>query len=113
TSEAILLSHPDFRASAMSADGRVYGLVQPYLPGSQSLDGVTPADDSPFLLRLTWVRMRDTLSEGTLIVTSGLGVAYPVGIPIGTVVGELPPEGGGFQRTYLLRPAVTPSDVRL
>lgn len=112
TSEAILLSHPDFRVSAMSADGRVYGMVQPYLPGSEPLEGVD-REEAPFLLRLTWVRVRDTLPEGTLIVTSGLGVAYPVGIPVGTVIGELPPEGGGFQRTYLLRPAVTPADVRL
>jgi len=113
TSEAILLSHPDFRASAMSADGRVYGMVQPYLPGSESLEGMDGGDETPFLLRLTWVRVRDTLPEGTVIVTSGLGVAYPVGIPVGTVIGELPPEGGGFQRTYLLRPAVTPAQVRL
>lgn len=112
TSEAILLSHPDFRVSAMSADGRVFGMVQPYLPGSESLHGVAD-DPAPFLLRLTWVRVRDTLPEGTTIVTSGLGVAYPVGIPVGTVIGELPPEGGGFQRTYLLRPVVTPADVKL
>lgn len=112
TSEAILLSHPDFRVSAMSADGRVFGMVQPYLPGSESLHGVAD-DPAPFLLRLTWVRVRDTLPEGTTIVTSGLGVAYPVDIPVGTVIGELPPEGGGFQRTYLLRPVVTPADVKL
>lgn len=112
TSEAILLSHPDFRVSAMSADGRVFGMVQPYLPGSDTFEGLED-DPAPFLLRLTWVRVRDTLPRGSTIVTSGLGVAYPIGIPVGTVVGELAPEGGGFQRTYLLRPLVTPADVGL
>lgn len=112
TSEAILFSHPDFRASAMSADGRVFGMVQPHLASDAGRDVALDADDAP-MLRLTWVRVRDTLSIGSTIVTSGLGVAYPVGIPIGTVVSELPPEGVGFQRAYLIKPAVSPAEVRL
>lgn len=112
TSEAILFSHPDFRASAMSADGRVFGMVQPHLATGDGPEASLDADDAP-MLRLTWVRVRDTLSIGSIIVTSGLGVAYPVGIPIGTVVAELPPEGVGFQRAYLLKPAVSPAEVRL
>ena len=45
-----------------------------------------------------------------LIVSAGLGGTYPRGIPIGTVLSELKtPES--WARTYILRPAVSPSDV--
>ncbi len=110
TSEVILLSHPDFRASAMSADQRVFGMVQTYL-GSAGTDDVEDGTDRD-LLELKWVPYRDTLAIGTQIVTSGIGVAYPAAIPIGTVVAEVTAEGSAFQRTYLLRPNVNPAEAR-
>lgn len=111
TSEVNLLSHPDFRASAMSEDRRVFGMVQTYLGSAESADGTGVTDDRP-LLQLKWVPFRDSLPVGTQIVTSGIGVAYPAAIPIGTVVGEVSAEGAGFQRTYLLRPNVNPAEAR-
>ena len=43
-------------------------------------------------------------------MTSGLGGVLPRGIPIGTVIG-LAAEAEGWERTYLVRPAVHPAAV--
>ncbi len=100
TASAMLWSHPDFRVSAMSEEGSAFGIVAPH-----------PADGAErYLLELRSVAFRDSLSPGTLIVSSGLGSVFPRGIPVGTVVGELD-TGEGWSRTYLLRPVVTPADV--
>jgi rod shape-determining protein MreC len=100
TSTALLWTHPDFRVSAMSADGVAFGILAPHLA------------DAParFLLELQGVAYRDSLALGTAVVSSGLGSVFPRGIPIGTVVGELE-SGTGWSRTYLVRPAVMPADV--
>jgi cell shape-determining protein MreC len=44
------------------------------------------------------------------VVTSGLGGVFPRGIPLGTVEGPLS-EAEGWERTYLVRPAVHPSEA--
>jgi rod shape-determining protein MreC len=99
-STAVLWAHPDFRASAMAADGSVFGIVAAH-PG---------ADAERFLLEMRGVPMRSTIAAGTLIVTSGLGGTFPRGIPIGVVLSEVKtPEL--WARTYLLRPAVSPTDL--
>jgi rod shape-determining protein MreC len=100
TSTAILWTHPDFRVSAMSADGAAFGIIAPHLA------------DPParFLLELRGVAYRDSLFPGTPVVSSGLGSVFPRGIPIGTVISELE-TGEGWSRTYLVRPAVLPADV--
>ncbi len=104
TSSALVWSHPDFRASAMTADGTVFGIVQP-----RGSDG-----PSTPLMELRGVPIRDHVPPGTRIFTSGagteLGGVYPRGIPIGTViaVGE---ERAGWSRTYVIRPAVHPASV--
>jgi rod shape-determining protein MreC len=100
TSLAILWTHPDFRVSAMTADGSTFGIIKPHL-------GSEPAR---YLLELQGVAFRDALKPGTLVRSSGLGSVYPRGIPIGTVMSELR-TGEGWSRTYLVRPAVKPSDV--
>ena len=99
-STAVLWAHPDFRASAMAADGSVFGIVSAH------------AGDNPerFLLELRGVPMRSTIPSGTLIVTSGLGGTFPRGIPVGIVLTELK-TNELWARTYLLRPAVSPTDV--
>ena len=96
--------HPDFRASAMTADGSVYGIVGPYTESG-------PTDE---LLELRGVPYRQHLTPGTRVYTSGLatgeGGIYPRGIPIGTILSvgqELP----GWARTYLVLPAVHPASV--
>ena len=97
---AILSAHPDFRVSAMSADGGAFGIVKPHLG-----TGV-----SRYLLELTGVQLGAALTPGTAIVSSGVGGVYPRGIPVGTVIEELK-TSESWARTYLLRPAVGPADV--
>ena len=99
-STAVLWAHPDFRASAMAADGSVFGIVAAH----------SGADAERFLLEMRGVPMRSSIPRGTLIVTSGLGGTFPRGIPIGVVITEMKtPEL--WARTYLLRPAVSPADL--
>jgi rod shape-determining protein MreC len=100
---AILFSHPDFRASAMSGDGTAFGIVYPHL--QQSLGG-----NGEYLLELRGVPFRTMLPAGTMIYTSGLGGTFPRGIPIGSVLRELK-TAEGWTRTYLLQPSVSPAKV--
>jgi rod shape-determining protein MreC len=97
---AITWSHPDFRVSAMAADGSAFGIVKAHL-------GTGP---ERYLLELSGVQMSATLSPGTPIVSSGVGGVYPRGIPVGTVIGEVK-TSEGWARTYLVQPAVKPFDV--
>lgn len=96
---AIDWTHPDFRASAMTADGETFGIVEPRHRG-----GGEP------LLALTGTAFHTELPEGTLIVTSGRGGVYPRGIPIGAVVG-MEDEEAGWRKSYLLQPFVGPAEM--
>jgi rod shape-determining protein MreC len=99
---AILYTDPDFRASAMSSDGNAFGIVYPH-------PSRVGGGDS-YMLEMRDVPTRTTLKPSTMIYTSGLGGTYPRGIAIGSVVQELKtPEP--WARTYLIRPAVSPSRV--
>jgi rod shape-determining protein MreC len=100
-SVALLWGHPQFRPSAMSADGSAFGIIYPH--ASEGAER--------FLLELRGVQFRSALDTGSLVVTSGLGGVFPPGIPIGTIVGEIKTTEL-WARTYLLRPAVPPPDVR-
>lgn len=104
TSIAVAWAHPDFRASAMTADGSVFGIVAPR----------GAAGPATALLELHGVPYRETVLVGTVVYTSGLatgeGGVYPRGIPIGTVIG-VGEEQVGWARTYVLRPAVHPASV--
>jgi rod shape-determining protein MreC len=98
TSVVVTWAHPEFRASAMAPDGSVYGIVAPH------------GTDGPkvWLLELRGIPYRQSVAVGTSIVTSGLGGVFPRGIPLGAVVDSAPAEEG-WERTYLVRPAVHPS----
>ena len=101
---AILYSHPDFRVSAMSADGAAFGIVYPHMdvaPGRLS---------ERYLLELRNVPFRSALKIGTQIFSSGIGGAWPRGVLIGTVVDSIP-ESETWSRTYLVQPAVNPAHV--
>ncbi len=100
TSVVVSWAHPEFRASAMAADGSIYGIVAPH--GSEG--------PRTWLLELQGVAYRQLVPEGTTILTSGLGGVLPRGIPIGTVV-KAAGEAEGWERTYLVRPAVHPAAV--
>lgn len=103
TSTAILFSHPDFRVSAMSTDSLpAFGIVYPHL------DARDDRLAERYMLELRNVPSRSTLKPGTPIFSSGLGGAWPRGVLIGTVVGELS-DSGSWSRTYMLRPAVNPA----
>jgi rod shape-determining protein MreC len=99
-SHAMLWTHPDFRVSAMSPDGSAFGIAQAHLTGATG----------GYLLELRGVPFRATLKPGSVIVSSGWGGVWPRGIPVGTVLQEIK-TSEGWARTYLLRPAVNPSDV--
>ncbi len=99
---AILYTHPDFRASAMSADGSAFGIMYPHAGRGTGSDA--------YMLELRGVPTRVTLKPGSILYTSGLGGTYPRGIAIGSVVQEIKTTEV-WTRTYLVRPAVTPSRV--
>jgi rod shape-determining protein MreC len=103
TSIALMVTHPDFRASAMTADGSAFGIVAP--------SGA--AGPNATLLELRGVPYRERLEPGTWVYTSGLGGAggvYPRGIPVGEIL-AVAAEREGWSRTYLVRPAVHPAGV--
>lgn len=99
---AILYTNPDFRASAMAADGTTFGIIYPHAGGGSGSDA--------YLLELRGVPTRASLQPGTVIYTSGLGGTFPRGITIGTVVQELKTVEV-WTRTYLVRPAVSPAHI--
>ena len=90
-------THPDFRASAMTADGATYGVVE-------SRSGLFREEDR---LVLDGTAFHTRVEDGTVVLTSGLGGVFPRGIPIGLVVGQAEAEGG-WRRSYWLRPLVEP-----
>jgi rod shape-determining protein MreC len=99
---ALLYTNLDFRASAMTADGAVFGMVYPHTARGAGGDA--------YMLELHGVPTRVTLKPGTVLYTSGLGGVFPRGITIGSVVEQIK-TAEVWTRTYLLRPAVTPSRV--
>jgi rod shape-determining protein MreC len=93
-------THPDFRASAMLADGTGFGVVE-------TRRGIFREDDR---LVLNGTAYYEEIPEGTLVITSGLGGVYPRGIPIGTV-DEVDEAEGRWRKSYFLRPMVHPALV--
>lgn len=100
TSVAIIWPHPDFRVSATSLDGAAFGIVTAH-QGSGA---------DQWLLELHGVAYRAGLPEGTPIVSSGLGGIFPRGVLIGTVLRPME-TSTGWARSYLLRPAVIPTEI--
>lgn len=99
---AILYTNPDFRASAVAADGTTFGIIYPHAGGGSGNDA--------YLLELRGVPTRSILKPDAVIYTSGLGGTFPRGITIGTIVQELKTTEV-WTRTYLVRPAVAPSHI--
>ncbi len=114
TSQVILWSHPDFRVSAMSADGASFGIVTPHLKDGATCEGMDEAScagPERMLLEMRGVPFRDVLKPGVQVVSSGLGGVFPRGMAIGTVIGEIKNTTEQWTRTYLVRPATRPQDV--
>ena len=107
---AILFAHPDFRVSAMSADGSAFGIVQPHVTSSSTTQEQAFMRSERYLLEMRGVPFRAALKAGAVVYSSGLGGIYPKGIPVGVVLGEIKtPES--WARTYILRPAVNPAEM--
>ncbi len=100
SAHAIDWTNPDFRASAMTADGRAYGIVE-------SRRGRYREEDQ---LALVGAPFHIDVPPGTRVVTSGRGGVYPRGILLGTVVG-IEEADTGWRKSYLVRPAVRPEAV--
>lgn len=97
---ALTWAHPDFRVSAVTADGLVSGIVSAAPVG----------DEGNAALQLRSASLRDTIPAGALVVTSGLGGVFPKGIPVGRVVRSIR-DDETWERSYLLRPAADPAVV--
>lgn len=100
SSIAYTWAHGEFRVSAVTENGAVLGIVAP----SQH------PDPSLVVLEFRGVAYRDSVPEGTLVLTSGLGGVYPRGIPIGRVQG-VRREELGWERVYEVLPLVNPGTV--
>ena len=93
-------THPQFAVSAMTADGSIYGMVEASPARFREADR----------LLLDGVPFQEELEPGVTLVTSGLGGVYPRGIPIGVVIEESDAQEG-WQRSYWLRPFVSPGEA--
>lgn len=89
-------SHPEFRASAMLADGSTYGMVE-------ARRGRFREEDR---LVLNGVAFNQPIDDGVIVLTSGLGV-LPRGVPIGRIDGLADSEGS-WRKSYWLAPMVEP-----
>lgn len=90
-------SHPEFRASAVTADGRVLGMVL----------AATAPEGRRVTMQLTGVALRDSLAIGTEVFTAGLGGVYPRGVPIGRVM-SIDDDPLGYERIYRIAPFANP-----
>lgn len=100
-SQAIDWTHPDFRVSAMTADGLAYGIIEPR-PGSYREESMMALASAPFQV---------DVRPGTRLVSSGRGNLIPRGIMIGTVLG-IEEADTGWRKSYLIRPSVRPESAR-
>lgn len=92
--------HPEFGASAITADGAILGFVQPVTVGTLGHP----------MLELRGVPLSDSLADGTEVLSSGLGGVYPRQIPIGRIVG-IEPDPLGYERFYRVAPHANPGAV--
>ncbi|MEX0935763.1 MAG: rod shape-determining protein MreC [Gemmatimonadota bacterium] len=93
-------THPDFRVSAMTVGGAVFGIVEPRR-------GIFREEDR---LMLNGVPYHTSVQPGVPIVTSGQGSVYPRGILVGTI-DSLAETEAGWRRSYWLEPAVRPGSA--
>jgi rod shape-determining protein MreC len=99
SAQAVDWTHPDFRVSAMTADGQAYGLIEPRrAPGQRREEDLLALTGSPFQI---------DVRPGRRVVSSGRGGLFPRGVMIGTVIG-IEEADTGWRKSYLVRPAVRP-----
>ncbi|MEP6589553.1 MAG: rod shape-determining protein MreC [Gemmatimonadota bacterium] len=93
-------AHPEFRAAAVTGDGRVTGLIS----------AAPSTDASQAVMQLRGVALRDSLAIGTPVYTSGLGGVFPRGIPIGRI-STIERDQFGYERVYRVTPFAHPAVV--
>jgi len=93
-------THPDFRASAMLADGTSYGMVQARRGTFREADRLV-FDGTPY---------HESSPDGAVVLTSGLSGVLPRGIPIGRIDGVEEVQGR-WLKSYWLRPMVEAGSV--
>jgi rod shape-determining protein MreC len=93
-------THPDFRASAMIADGSAFGLVE-------NRRGRFREEDR---LVLNGIPFNQDVEAGVVVVTSGLGGIFPRGIPIGRIE-ALADSQGEWRKSYWLDAMVDPGSA--
>lgn len=91
-------THPEFRVAAMSLDGETAGLAEPMTRRGRARLALSP------------IAMHARPQAGSMFVTSGDGLTYPRGIPIGTLERE-EQASASWQRTYTLVPLVSPTEI--
>lgn len=94
--------HPDFRASAVTADGSIMGTL---ILAPSPLGFATHS-----ILELSGVPLHDSLPLGTVVYTSGIGTVFPRGIPVGRIFG-VGKETQGWERVYRVAPFANPGDA--
>ncbi len=72
TSIALLISDPGSSVSVVTSKLRVHGIIQGEGPGN--------------LLSMRFVKQNEFISVGEILVTSGMDLSYPKGIPVARVV---------------------------
>ncbi len=90
--------HPEWRASALTLEGGVLGILAPTVVGSSG----------QAMLELRGVAFRDTLAIGTRVYTAGLGGVYQRMLPVGRIVG-VGRDPMGYERRYIVSPFAVPS----
>lgn len=100
TSIGLDWTSPDFRVSAMLADGLEFGLVENRRGAFREADRLV----------LNGMAYHESVEDGTPVLTSGLGGEIPRGIPIGRIDGVAETEAG-WRKSYWLRPMVQPASV--
>lgn len=100
SAQALDWTHPEFRVSAVTADGQVFGVVE-------AVRGAFREED---LLVMTGAPFHSDVRPGRRVVTSGRGGLFPRGIPIGRVVG-IENADTGWRKSYFLEPAIRPEAV--
>ena len=101
SSMAIDWSNTQFRASAMTADGDAYGMIEARR-GRFREEDVIALNGAPF---------NSNVNAGKRVVTSGRGDVFPRGIPIGEIIG-IDEADTGWRKSYLIRPAVRPEEAK-
>jgi hypothetical protein len=85
TALAMDWTHPDFRVSVMTEDGGAFGIAGPRR-GTFREDDRLLFDGIPYYA---------TVTEGALVLTSGMGSVYPRGILVGEILDAAESEEGG------------------